>query len=365
MDEKFNLDSIDKTFTQFKAGAKIEGEVVAFLKEGLLINIGGKKDGIIKYGDEEDAAIENVKVGDKFEVIITATKDESGAVVLSKAKADALRKGNQEVNNLKVGETSSFIITGFNKAGIISKLGDFEVFIPYSQISSRKVDNNLQNYVNKQVNAIVLEIDLSNNKIIASIKAFEENEQHTKETAFWQAIFENKIVSGSVVRFVDFGAFVNIDGVDCLVHNNEVSYDKLKKASEVLELGKIYNFKVIKCDRENKKISLSYKALQVNPLTEKIKKLRVGDVVNGVVTKILPFGALIKFGDDIEGLLHVKEASHFYVKNVYEVAKVGKSLDLKIIAIDLENNKVSLSLKAMQEEPEVVKLANDISSENN
>lgn len=364
MDEKFNLDSIDKTFTSFKIGAKVKGEVVAFLKEGLLVNIGGKKDGVIKYSTEEDSSLENVKVGDVFEVIIVATKDESGAVVLSKAKADALRKGNQTVNNLKIGDTTTLIITNYNKAGIISKIGDFEIFIPYSQISNRKIDNNLQNYVNKQVNAVVLEIDLSNNKIVASIKAFEENELHTKETAFWQAIFENKIVSGPVVRFVDFGAFVSIDGIDCLVHNNEVSFDKNKKASEVLELGKIYNFKVIKCDRENKKVSLSYKVLQPNPLTEKIKKLNVGDVVNGVVTKILPFGALIKFGDDIEGLLHVKEASHFYVRNVYEVAKVGKTLDLKIIAIDVENNKVSLSLKAMQEEPELVKLANDISSDN-
>ena len=364
MDEKFNLDSIDKTFTSFKVGTKVEGEVVAFLRDGVLLNIGGKKDGIIKYSDEEDVALEGINVGDKFEVVITATKDDSGAVVLSKAKADALKKGNQIVSKLNVGDTTNFIITNYNKAGLISKLGSFEVFIPYSQISNRKIDNNLQNYVNKQVTAIVLELDLSNNKIIASIKAFEENELHTKETAFWQAIFENKIVSGTVVRFVDFGAFINVDGIDCLVHNNEVSYDKNKKASEVLELGKIYNFKVIKCDRENKKVSLSFKALQPNPLTEKIKKLKVGDVVNGVVTKILPFGALIKFGDEIEGLLHVKEASHFYIKNVYEVAKVGKNLDLKIIGVDLENNKVSLSLKAMQEEPEVVKLANDIAGEN-
>lgn len=365
MDEKFNLDSIDKTFTSFKVGAKVEAEVVAFLKSGVLLNIGGKKDGIIKYSDEEDSALKDIEVGDKFDTVIVATKDDTGAVVLSKAKADALKKGNQIVSNLNIGDTTNFIITSFNKAGLISKLGSFEVFIPYSQISNRKIDNNLQNYVNKQVSAVVLEIDLSNNKIIASIKAFEENELHTKETAFWQAIFENKIVSGTIARFVEFGAFVNVDGIDCLLHNNEASYEKDKKASEVLELGKIYNFKVIKCDRENKRVSLSFKALQANPLTEKIKKLKVGDVVSGVVTKILPFGALIKFGDEIEGLLHVKEASHFYIKNVYEVAKVGKTLELKIIAIDLENNKVSLSLKAMQEEPEVVKLANDISGENN
>ena len=191
MDEKFNLDSIDKTFTSFKVGAKVNAEVVAFLKSGVLLNIGGKKDGIIKYSDEEDLALKDIDVGDKFEAIIIATKDETGSVVLSKTKADALKKGNQIVSNLNIGDTTNFIITSFNKSGLISKLGSFEVFIPYSQISNRKIDNNLQNYVNKQVSAVVLEIDLSNNKIVASIKAFEENELHTKETAFWQAIFEN------------------------------------------------------------------------------------------------------------------------------------------------------------------------------
>lgn len=364
MDEKFNLDSIDKTFTRFKAGAKVNATVIALLKNGVLLNIGGKKDGLIPYCEEETEALKDIKVGDSFEAIITKTKDESDAIILSKAKADYIRWGNEVVNGLKVGDTTDFIITATNKAGIVSNIGNVEVFIPYSQISNRKVDNNLQNYVNKQVKAVILEIDLNKNKIIASIKAYEENEQHTLETAFWEAIFENKIVAGKVVRFTDFGAFVNVNGVDCLVHNNEVSFEKGKPASEVLELDKTYDFKVIKCDRENKRVSLNYKALQENPLTKKIKELKVGDVVNGEVKKILSFGAIINFGDDIEGLLHVKEASHFFVKNIYEVAKVGQKLDLKIIAIDTENNKVSLSLKAMQEEPEVVKLAKEVAENN-
>ena len=359
MDEKFDLDSIDKTFTRFKVGAKVEATVVTFLKSGILVNIGGKKDGLILFGDKEDSAIKDVKVGDTFEAIIVNTKDESGAIILSKQMADEIREGNQLINNLKVGDSADFIIVGVNKAGLISKLGSFEVFIPYSQISMTKVDNNLQNYVNKQFRATLLEIDLINKKIVASIRAFEENAKLTAEQAFFSSVFENKIVKGQVVRFVEFGTFVNVGGVDCLLHNSEASYDRNQKASDVLEVGKEYDFKVIKVDRENKKISLSYKALQPNPLTAKIQKLNVGDIVEGVVKKILPFGAIIEFGEGIEGLLHVKEASHFYVKNIYEVAKVGQSLTLKIIDIDLGNNRVSLSLKALQEEPEVMKLVSD------
>lgn len=356
MDEKFDLDSIDKTFTRFKVGAKVTATVVAKLKSGLLVNIGGKKDGLVPFSEEENEALENVDLGDTFEAIIVNTRDESGAVVLSKKKADDLRIGNEIANTLAVGGVADIIITSTTKAGLLSKLGTFEVFVPFSQISLGRIDNNLQNYVNKQFKAIVLELDLIKHKIVASIRAYEENEKLTAEEAFFSSIFENKVVTGKVVRFTDFGAFVNVNGFDCLCHNSEASYERNKKASDVFQLGESYEFKVIKVDRENKKVSVSYKALQQNPIIEKLKGYKVGDVVNGEVKKILPFGAIISFGDGLEGLLHVKEASHFYIKNIYEVAKVGQKFDLQIIDIDLENTKVALSLKALQEEPEVLKM---------
>ena len=358
--EEFNLQSIDQTFTRFKVGAKVMARFVCGLKEGYLLNIGGKKDGLIPYSDEEEEALKDIKKGDCFETIIVSTKDESGMIVLSKKKADDLRLGNAVVSSLQVGDSADFIITSATRSGLVSNLGAFEVFIPYSQISLRRVDNNLENYVNKQFKAIVLELDVINKKIIASIKAYEENEKHTKETAFWEAMYEGKIVNGKVVRFTDFGAFVNVgDTIDCLVHNSEVSYDRNVKASEVLTLDESYDFKVIAFDKENKRVSLSLKALQQNPLVDKLKAYNVGDVVKGTVKKILPFGAVIVFGDNIEGMLHVKETSYFYVKNVHEVAKVGQELELKIIAIDLDACKVSLSLKALQEEPEVIKMAKE------
>lgn len=360
MDEKFNLDNIDKTFTRFKVGAQVSAVCVEKLKDGILLNIGGKKDGLIPYSDEENEAIKDVKVGDSFDAIIVKTKDESDAIILSKAKADFIKWGNKVVNGLKVGDSTNVIISSTNKAGLIAYIGQFEVFIPFSQISNRRVDNNLENYVNKQVSVVILEIDLSKRKIVASKKAFEENERITTENAFWESIFENKIVTGKIVRFTDFGAFVNVNGVDCLVHNIESSYDRDKKASDIFEIDKEYEFKVIKCDKENKRASLSYKALQENPLNAKVKEYKVGDVVEGEVKKILPFGAIIKIKDEVEGLLHIKEASHFYVKNIYEVAKVGQMLKLKIINIDYDNNKISLSLKALQEEPDVVKLSKTI-----
>ncbi|MDR0850439.1 MAG: S1 RNA-binding domain-containing protein [Christensenellaceae bacterium] len=355
--DKFDVESINQTFMSYKSGQMIDATLVSFLGDGAVVNIGGKKDGFIKNSELENKALEKTKAGDSFQVVIISTKDESGMIIVSKAKADAIVTGNALLGELKVGDTTKFIITDETKNGLISALGSFRVFIPYSQISNRRIDS-LKNYINKQVDAAILEIDMANNSIIASIKAIEEKELQTKETAFWNAIFENKVVSGKVVRFAEFGAFIDVDGVDCLVHNSEASYDHSKKASDVLELSKEYQFRVIKVDRVGKKVSLSIKALEPNPMEAKIKKVKVGDVVEGKVERILPFGAVISFGEGLEGLLHVKEASHYYVKNVYEVAKVGQTLTLKIISIEPETFKIGLSLKALQEEPEVLKFQN-------
>lgn len=354
---EFNLQAIDETFTKFKVGAKVMAEVVYIVKDGLILNIGGKKDGFIPFGGEEEDAIEGVKVGDKFEAVIISTQTENGAVLLSKKRADDIRAASEILSNLKVGDVTPLIITGATQHGLLSRIGTFDVFVPFSQISARRVDNNLDNYVGKRLPAAVLEIDLVSHRIVASTRAVEEKEKIDKENAFWQAIYDGKIVRGVVSHFTSFGAFIDVGGVDCLLHNSEVSWDKGVDARAVLKEGEERDFKVISLDKDNKRVSLSLRSLMPNPLLDKLASLKVGDVVNGEVKKILPFGAVIVFGDDIEGLLHVKEASHFYVKNVYEVAKVGQKLDLKIIGIDMDNLKVNLSLKALQEEPEVIKLA--------
>lgn len=341
MEEKFDLNSIDKTFVRFSVGSKVSGEVVAKSQDGYIINIGGKKDGLIPYEDGQE-----INVGDEVEAIIMSTHSDTGAIVLSKKKADDIKKGSELVSNLKVGDNTSVVITDSNNNGLISKIGTVSLFIPASQISTHRAD--MRKYVGEKVNVQILEIDLSTNKIVASIKAYDRQEKLTKEKAFWESMYENKIVSGVVSHFADFGAFVKVDGFDCLLHNNEASYQVGKKASEVVEIDKEYQFKVIKVDKENKKISLSLKALQQNPLIDKYKKYNVGDVVNATVKKILPFGAILSIEDGVDGMLHIKEASAFYIKNIYEVAKVGEVLKVQIIECDPDNTRIAFSLKALQ-----------------
>ncbi len=343
-DIKFSLENIDKTFVQFKVGAKVDGEVVASTGDGYIINIGGKKDAIVPFDDLKGEALE---IGQQIEAVVIKTRDElTGAVILSKTKADDIKKGNEIIGNLKVGDETSLVIINAVNGGLISKIGTFSAFIPASQVSVHRID--LSTYVNKQVQVIILEIDLANNKVIASIRAYEDKEKQTAEQNFWSSIFEGKVVKGKVVRIVDFGVFVNVNGFDCLVHSSEISYDRSVNWREVLKDGEEYEFKVIKLEPENHKVSLSYKAMSENPLVSEYAKFKVDQVVEGTVKKILPFGAIIDLGNGVDGMLHIKEASAFYVKNIYEVAKVDQVLTLKVIEVDSDRLRISLSLKAMQ-----------------
>ncbi len=346
-DIKFDLSAIDKTFATYKEGEIINATVVTTTKDGYVVNIGGKKDGFIKFNENEDAAFENFDMAKSFEAIVVNTKNEEGVIYVSKARADALREGNKIVGALQVGDPIKFIVTEAVNNGLISNIGCFRLFVPYSQISNRRVDNNLKNYVNKQMVGTLLEIDKDNLKLVASVKEYEQKRQLSIEQAFWGAIFVDKVVKGKVVRFTDFGAFVNVNGIDCLVHNNEVSYNKQQVAQDVLAIDNEYEFKVIKVDKEAKRVALSYKALQQNPLLPKLKALKIDDVYECEVIKILPNFALLKFGDDLEGRLGVKDISYDNSKKISDVAHVGDKMELKLINVDLEKLRVDFSLIAM------------------
>ncbi len=346
-DIKFDLSAIDSTFATYKVGDTVQATVVTPSKDGLVVNIGGKKDGFITLDQNEQKAFENFDQSKSFEAIVTSTQNEEGVIYVSKARADALREGNTIIGALKIGDPIKFIVTDTNNSGLISNIGCYRLFVPYSQISNRRVDNNLKNYVNKQLVGTILEIDKDNLKLVASIRAYEQKVQLSIEQAFWGAIFVNKVVKGKIVRFTDFGAFANVNGVDCLVHNSEVSYDKNQVAQDVFKLDQEYDFKVIKLDKEAKRVSLSYKALQENPLLPKLQALKIDDVYECEVTKILPNFAIVKFGDNLEGRLGVRDISYDNSKKISDVAHVGDKMELKLINVDLQKLRVDFSLIAM------------------
>ena len=345
MSEKFNLDIIDKTFTSYKKGQSFDGVVVLRRDDGVIFNIGGKNDAFIPASDFQN--YDDVKIGDRFSVVITNQKNEEGLIEASKSLADALKIANQNALNLRLGSKFSFVATSVG-SGLQSKMGDYTIIIPFAEVSEHYVKD-FHKLIGKQFEAVVTEIDKENKTIIGSIKLLQEQIRVAIEKNFWNSIFINKVVKGKVERIMPYGAFVSVDGFDCFLHISNISYDKLEKAEDTLKVGDERQFKVIKVDRENKKVELSLKALLEDPKITRVKELVVGEVYQGEVVKLLQFGAIIKVENGATGLLHISNATENKTRKIYEIVKVGDKVEVEVLSKDDELGKVSFKLKNMKD----------------
>ena len=344
MSENFNLDIIDKTFTSYKKGQSFEGVVVIKREDGVIFNIGGKNDAFIPATDFEDYA--GVKIGDRFAVVITNQKNEEGLIEASKSLADALKLANQNALSLRLGSKFSFVATGVGN-GLLSKMGDYKIVIPFDQVSEHYVKD-FHKLVGKQMEAVVTEINKDEKTIIGSVKLLQEQVRVAIENNFWNSIFINKIVTGKVERIMPYGAFVSVDGFDCFLHISQMSYEKLEKVEDALNVGDVKQFKVIKVDRENKKVELSLKALLEDPKTTRIKELVVGEVYQAEVIKLLQFGAIVEVPNGATGLLHIANCTENKQRKIYELVKVGQKVEVTCIGKDEENKKASFRLTELR-----------------
>ena len=342
MSEQFNLDLIDKTFTTYKKGQTFEGVVVLKRADGVIFNIGGKNDAFIPASDFD--SFDDVKIGDRFSVIITKQKNEEGLIEASMRLARDLKIANQNAESLRLGSKFTFVVTSVNNAGLHSKMGDYSVFVPAGDASMRYV-RDLKSFVGKQVEVIVTEIDHEKKDIVASAKLLQEQVKVATENNFWNSIFVNKVVTGKVKKIMPYGAFVEVDGVECFLHISNISYDRLENVGDAIKEGEIYSFKVVSLDRENKKVDLSLKALLSDPKIERVKALVVGEVYPCKVVKLLRFGAIIKAPNGATGLLHIQNCTENKTKNIYELVKVDDEVEAVVIDKDEEEGKVSFRLK--------------------
>ena len=338
-DDKFDMTAIEKTFTNYKRGQMFDGVVVKKREDGCIFNIGGKNDAFLPKEEVDD--YDSLKIGDRFKVIIT-NKNPGEMIEVSKSMADGIVLATQNASRLKLGSKFSFVVTHVEKDGLHSKLGEYAIFVPMSEISSKTKD--VHKTIGKQFEATVTEIDKYKKRIIASIKLLEEKIKETNEALFWNSIFINKVVRGKVKKIMPYGAFVDVGGVDCFIHISNMSYSRIGKPDEVIKEGDEYNFKVIELDRENKKVALSLKALQESPRLLAIKELHVGAIYKGRVVKILQFGAIIKVENGATGLLHIKNATDSNNKQIYEIVKLDDQVEVEVLDKDEENERVSFKL---------------------
>lgn len=344
-------------FTTYREGKRIHAKIINADENGIFVEIGGKKDGFI---DKSEVNIDGTynpadfKAGETIEAVIINKKGDSTYVTLSKREIDLVKKNDEEA--LKAFDSKEFTVEPplkivknkeGNPVGLEGRLGAFTVFIPGSQIRIGRV-NNLEDYLDKKLRLRMLQ--KNGRRVTASQRVILEEEKAEKEEAFWSTVVPGAIVKGKVKRFASFGAFVSVKGYDCLAHISDLSWKKISEPSEVLELNQTYDFIVLKADRETGKISLGYKQLQKKPYELAAEKYPVGTVIKGTIARIHPFGAFVQIEDGIDGLIHVSQISHKYVKEASELLKEGQEVEAKVISF--EGNRITLSMKELEPAPE-------------
>ena len=358
------IEAINKAAVSIREGKAITGTVLSANADGIRINVGCKNDGFIEKSEvceEGEYKPEDYPAGMEITAIVTKKRDDvSGCVLLSKRRFDLMRKTDEAVDQIRNGETFEITVKKDIKGGLIGSLGTYRVFIPASQIRLKFVPD-LKKFVGKTLRLRALDIDDLNRKIVASQRVIlqeEKDEKDKKAEIFWENVKPDVVVAGEVKRISSYGAFVSVDGIDCLAHIDHLSYSHIDSPDEVLEIGKTYDFLVLKTDREKQRVSLGYRELQPHPFDKCMEKHPVGTTVTGKVISVLPYGAFVEIEPGVEGLVHVSEAAAAYVKDINEVLHPGDEVTVKVLAYDEQHRKTTLSIRAcLEEEKPVAKAA--------
>ena len=336
-------------------GEKVKGTVIYVSPDAVSVNINYKSDGIITREDfsleEVSDLTEVVKEGDEIDAIVVKISDQDGNVVLTRKPLEE-QKIWDDLEQMRIrGEIVEIPIIEASQHGIYGKLKGIKGFIPRNQISiKRNVDPS--EYVGKNLKVKILETKNKKGRrqLVLTSRAVEKLEKEIKDNEVWETIQEGEIYEGTVKNLQDYGAFVEINGIDGLLHINEIAWTRIKHPSEVLKPGDKINVKVKNVDKENKRLSLSYKATVKSPWAKFLDKYQKGDIVTGVVTRIVDFGAFVKV-DDIECLLHIKDLDWARTEKVTDILQEGQEVTAKILSITRKDRKVGLGLKQLTEHP--------------
>ena len=345
------LAAIDKTIKYFNDGDIVEGTIVKVDRDEVLLDIGYKTEGVIPSRElsikHDVDPNEVVSVGDEVEALVLQKEDKEGRLILSKKRAQYERAwGTIEQVKEEDGVVEGTVIEVV-KGGLIIDIG-LRGFLPASLVEMRRV-RDLQPYVGQTLEAKIIELDKNRNNVVLSRRAWLEQTQSEVRANFLQQLQKGQVRTGTVSSIVNFGAFVDLGGVDGLVHVSELSWKHIDHPSEVVEVGQEVTVEVLDVDMDRERVSLSLKATQEDPWQHFARTHAIGQVVPGKVTKLVPFGAFVRVEEGIEGLVHISELAERHVEIPEQVAQVGDEIMVKVIDIDLERRRISFSLKQANE----------------
>jgi 4-hydroxy-3-methylbut-2-enyl diphosphate reductase len=339
---------VESTLVRIRPGQTLTGKVVQITEDEVCVSIGYKADGLIKRADLVD---QDVKLDDEIEVEVVKVNDGEGNVLLSQRNIVNRKAWDAMMEKYEAGEYVDAVGKEAVKGGLIADIAGVRAFVPASQLSQRYVEK-IADFVGKEMKLKILEVDTQKKRVVASRKAVVAEEAATKKKEAWERLEEGMVIHGIVRRLTDFGAFVDVGGVDGLIHITDLSWGRIKHPSEVVKPNQEVDVKILSLDPERERIQLGYKQLQPHPWDNAVEKFPVGEVVDGKVVRITDFGAFVELEPGLDGLVHISQCSTARVAKVEDAVKVGDEVKVKVLGVDPEKKRISLSIRqAIEPEP--------------
>jgi small subunit ribosomal protein S1 len=350
---------MEASLKDFNEGDLVAGKVVRIDRDEVLLDIGYKSEGVIpakelsiRHDVDPD---EEVHIGDELEALVLQKEDKEGRLILSKKRAQYERAWGRIEKVMAEGGTIKGPVIEVVKGGLILDIG-LRGFLPASLVELRRV-RDLHPYVGQELECKIIELDRNRNNVVLSRRAFLEESQSEGRKKFLESLKKGERRKGTVSSIVNFGAFVDLGGVDGLVHVSELSWRHVEHPSEVVAVGQEVEVEVLDVDMERERVSLSLKATQADPWKEFEARHRAGQVIEGEVTKLVPFGAFVRVAEGIEGLVHISKLSEHHVESADQVVQVGERVKVRVEDVDVARRRVSLSMRDVDEaavaEPEI------------
>ena len=342
----FNMDAVVASMTRIRAGQTVTGKVVLVGEDEVCVNIGYKADGIIK---RSDLTQEDVKVDDEIEAEIVKVNDGEGNVVLSQRNIVNRKAWEALMAKFENNEYIDGVGKEAVKGGLIADVEGVRAFVPASQLAQHYVEK-IGDFVGKDMKLKIIEVDKQKKRIVASRKAVIVEEAAAKEKEAWERLEEGIIIHGIVRRLTAFGAFVDVGGVDGLIHITDLSWGRISHPSEVVKPNQEVDVKILSLDRERKRIQLGYKQLQARPWDNASERYPEGSIVEGKVVRITDFGAFVELQPGLDGLVHISQCAPNRVNKVEDAVQVGQVVRVKVLSVDTEKKRISLSIRQAVEE---------------
>ena len=345
----------DATIPVINEGEVVRGTVVRVDKDEVLVDIGYKSEGVIPVSElsirRSVNPADEVQLGDEIDALVMTKEDADGRLILSKKRARFEMAWKRIEAASESGEAVEGTVIEVVKGGLILDLG-VRGFLPASLVDIRRVQN-LDEFLGSKLRCRVIELNRSRNNVVLSRRAVLEDERKEMRQAILDRLSPGDVVEGTISNIVDFGAFVDLEGIDGLIHISELSWSHVNHPSEVLDIGQAVRVKVLDIDRDRQRISLGLKQTQSDPWQQVIDAYQEGDVVEGRVTKVVTFGAFVEILPGVEGLVHISELAQHHVENPREIVSQGEVVTVKIIEMDADRRRLSLSLKRVEPTDEV------------